>query len=223
MEKIPLVIVGAGGFGREVHDVVEAINEDAAIRGGQSFDFLGFIDNHVAEPELVAERGAAYLGGDEVLATLAADTRYVIAIGDGRVRRDIDERASRLGLEPAVLIHPTAAVGKHLIALGPGAIICSHVSLTTNIRLGRHVHINLNSTVGHDVVLGDYVTVNPGVTISGNVVLSDEVMMGTGSSIIQGKTVGAGSVIGAGASVVRNIGPGVTAVGIPAKAIGARL
>ena len=217
----PLVIIGAGGFGREVHDVVEAINENASA-ATTKFDFLGFIDSHPQNLELLADRGAL-LGGDEALATLPHGTRYVIAIGDGRIRRAIDEEARALGLVPAILIHPEATMGRHHMEIGPGSIICSHVSLTTNIRLGRHVHLNLNVTVGHDTLLGDYVTINPGATISGNVVLEDEVMIGTGASVIQGKTVGYGSVIGAGSAVIRNIPAGVTAVGIPAKAIGARL
>jgi sugar O-acyltransferase (sialic acid O-acetyltransferase NeuD family) len=217
----PLVIIGAGGFGREVHDVVEAINENAKTSAAQ-FDFLGFIDNHPRNLELLTDRGTL-LGGDEVIATLPLSTRYVIAIGDGRVRRSIDMKAEALGLVAAVLIHPESTMGRHNMDIGPGTIICSHVSLTTNIQLGRHVHLNLNVTVGHDTRLGHYVTVNPGATISGNVSLEDEVMIGTGASVIQDKTVGHGSVIGAGSAVIRSIPAGVTAVGIPAKAIGVRL
>lgn len=219
--KTPLVIVGAGGFGREVHDVVEAINDAAETSGYPGFDFLGFIDSHVADPLLLEKRGAVLLGGDDTLSTLPAGTQYVIAIGSGKIRRALDEKATALGLKAATLVHPAATIGKHLVELGPGAIICSHVSITTNIRLGRHVHLNLNVTVGHEAVLGDYVTVNPGARISGNVVLEDEVMIGTGAALIPGVTVGAGSVIGAGACVVRDIPGGVTAIGLPAKAIGA--
>jgi len=219
--KTPLVILGAGGFGREVHDVVEAMNDAAAISNDQTFDFLGFIDNQLADAGLLEERGAPLLGGDDVLDTLPAGTHYVIAIGDGRVRRALDEKATAIGLKAATLVHPAATVGKHLVVLGPGTIICSHVSITTNVRLGRHVHLNLNVTVGHEAVLGDYVTVNPGANISGNVILEDEVMIGTGAALIPGVTVGAGSVIGAGACVVRSIPSGVTAVGMPAKPIGA--
>lgn len=215
----PLVIVGAGGFAREVHDIVEAINE---IGDRETFTFLGFIDNHVENPDLLAERGPV-LGGDEVLQELSRATQYVIAIGDGRIRRKIDRVAMGLGLVPAILVHPAATIGRHGVIVGPGTIVGSHASLTTAITLGRHVHINLNVTVGHDTEFGDYVTVNPGATVSGNVVLEDEVTIGTGAAIIQGVTVGAGSMIGAGAGVVRNVPPGVTAVGTPAKSIGPRL
>jgi sugar O-acyltransferase (sialic acid O-acetyltransferase NeuD family) len=212
----PIVIVGAGAFGREVHDVIEAVNE---VDGDEGWDFLGFLDDNVENPDLLVGRGPV-LGGTSNLDSLPGGTRYVIAIGSGRVRRQIDENATTLGLEPAVLVHPAATMGRHGIHIGPGTIICSHVSLTTDIRLGRHVHLNLNVTVGHDAILEDYATVNPGATISGHVVLETEVMIGTNAAVIQGKTVGARSIVGAGASVVRSVPPSVVVVGVPAKALG---
>jgi hypothetical protein len=89
--------------------------------------------------------------------------------------------------------------------------------LTTNINLGRHVHLNVGVCVGHDAVLADFATVNPGATISGNVKLETQCTIGTGASVLQGVTIGRGSIIGAGAAVVRDIPPGVTAVGVPAR------
>ena len=93
---------------------------------------------------------------------LDQETRYVIGIGNGAVRRKIDRHATGLGLEAATLIHPRATLGRHLIQVGAGGVICAGVVLTTNIRLGRHVHLNLNVTVGHEAVIGDYVSIFPG-------------------------------------------------------------
>jgi sugar O-acyltransferase (sialic acid O-acetyltransferase NeuD family) len=214
----PLVIIGAGGFGREVHDVMEEINAKAVLTGRRAYRFLGFVDDGQPDAELLASRGP-FLGGLTELMHLPTDTEYVIAIGDGRVRQGIDQQVTKLGLNPATLVHPAATLGQHGIVIGPGSVICSHASLTTNIRLSRHVHLNLNVTVGHDAVIGDYVTVNPGATISGNVTLENECNIGTGAAVIQGVTVGRGAIIGAGAAVVNDIPPGVTAVGVPARAL----
>lgn len=212
----PLVIIGAGGFGREVHDVIEAINFEEKTAGASRFDFVGFLDDGAVDADLISDRGPL-LGGVAALTDLPSDVEYVIGIGSGAVKRKIDEFATRDGRSAPVLIHPAAWVGTYRNRIGPGSIICAHVSVTTNVTLGRHVHLNLNSTVGHDATIGDYVTVNPGVNISGNVTLEDGVNVGTGAAVIQGRTVGAGSTIGAGASVVRDIPPGVTAVGVPAR------
>jgi sugar O-acyltransferase (sialic acid O-acetyltransferase NeuD family) len=128
----------------------------------------------------------------------------------------LDERLSAAGFEAAVLVHPSATVGAD-VRLGPGTVVCAGARLTTNIQTGRHVHVNLGSTVGHDSTLGDYVTVNPLVAISGSVALGDEVMMGTHSAILQGLTIGARSVAGAGACVVKDVPPDTVVKGVPAR------
>jgi hypothetical protein len=159
MSATPLVIIGAGGFGREVHDVVDAINEHALRRdGAETLDVLGFLDDSPADGGLIGERGLTVLGPVSHLEDLAGDVQYVIAIGNGEVRRELDAWASGPGRLSPVLVHPNAVIGKHLITMAPGVVVCAGAILTTNIRLGRHVHINIGVTVGHDALLEDYVT-----------------------------------------------------------------
>jgi sugar O-acyltransferase (sialic acid O-acetyltransferase NeuD family) len=204
-----LIIVGAGGSGRETLDIVEAINGPDRV-----FEFLGFVDDGDAvDLDLLRRRGAPLLGGVELLRDL--DAAYVIAIGSGSARRALDAKLSAWGRIPVSLVHPAASIASE-VSLGPGAIITAGAKLTTNIRTGRHLHANLHATVSHDCVLGDYVTLNPGVHVAGNVILGDEVTCGIGAVIIQGRTIGARTTIGAGAVVVHDIAPGVTAVGVPA-------
>lgn len=205
----PLVIVGAGGFGREVLDVVEAINVRSP-----TFEFLGFLDDGAADEALLHARNARLLGTSQELAVI--DAEYLIGIGSPDARRMIDHRATGWGRRPAIAIHPAATIGSD-IRIGPGTVITAGSRLTTNIRLGRHVHVNINSTIGHDCLIGDYVTINPGANVSGSVNLQDGVTLGTGSAVIQGITVGRDTVVGAGAVVVRDLPPGIVAVGIPAK------
>ena len=197
-------------MGRETRDVIDAMAES-----GFAVEFIGYLDD--GHPDLALLEGAPILGRVKALGDLAGDVQYVIGIGIGSVRRKIDEKAASTRREAAVLVHPSAVIGKRSVVLAPGVIVCAHASLTTNIRLGRHTHINRNSAVGHDAVLGDYVTVNPGANISGEVVLEDEVNVGTGACVIQGRRVGARTVLGAGAAVVRDLPPDVVAVGVPAK------
>jgi sugar O-acyltransferase (sialic acid O-acetyltransferase NeuD family) len=213
----PLVIVGAGGFGREVLDVVEAINEHYSTTGFAPWDVLGFVDDGSPDQELIDDRGVPFLGPVEKLAAMPPETQYVIGIGSGPVRRRIDESASESGRTAATLVHPTTVIGRHRITIGAGSVICANVAITTNVALGRHVHLNLGVTVGHDAVLGDYVTANPNVSISGGVTLEDEVNMGTGSIVIPGRRIGARTIIGAGATVVGDLPCDVTAVGVPAR------
>lgn len=215
MTTTRVVIIGAGGFGREVHDILIDAQDQGAMTG-QKYELLGFLDDGKPDAGRLERIGASYLGPVSMLAELDKASRYSIGIGAGAVRRRLDEYASSLGLEPVTLIHSSATFGRD-VRIGCGAVICAGVRLTTNITLGRHVHLNLNSTVGHDAILGDYVTVNPLAAISGDVTLEDEVTIGTTASVNQGLTVGERSVIGAGGSVAKNIPAGVVAVGVPAS------
>lgn len=209
----PVVIVGCGGFGREVRDVIDACSAD-----GANWDFLGYLDEDPSASNLaaVAQSQDHVLGGLDWLDRAPKGTHVFIGIADGDVRARIDQRLVRLGLPSDVLVHPSATAGRH-VTLGPGTIVCAGVRMTTNIRLGRHVHVNLNCTVGHDCVLGDYVTVNPLVAISGNVVVGPGTMLGTHAAVLQGLRVGAGSTVGGSALVVKDVPDGVVVKGVPAR------
>jgi sugar O-acyltransferase (sialic acid O-acetyltransferase NeuD family) len=206
----PLIVIGGGGHAREIIDVVDAIN-----RADEVFEFIGFAaDEYYNEPEM-SSRGAKYLGG--VDATLRdIDAEYVIGIGSGEARREIDRIATAHGREAAVLVHPQSSMGFG-VELGPGAVVTAGVRLTTEVKLGRHVHLNVNCTVSHDVRLDDYVTLSPGVNVSGWAHVHERVTMGTGSSAIDRVEIGAGTIVGAGATVVKSLPAGVTAVGTPAR------
>jgi acetyltransferase-like isoleucine patch superfamily enzyme len=105
------------------------------------------------------------------------------------------------------------------INIGEGCIICAGTILTVDFKLGNHVIVNLDCTIGHDAVLKDFVTLYPSVNISGYTVLEECVEMGTGSQIIQGLKVGDGTIVGAGSVVVKELPSECTAVGSPAKPI----
>ena len=207
----PLVIVGAGGHGREVLDIVEAINEIKP-----SLEFLGFLDDDPSFRESLARRGAKVIGPVADLSSI--DASYAIGRGSAQNRREIDRLASRHGRQPVSLRHPASTIGSD-VRLGPGTVVAAGARITTNVSTGRHVHVNVNATVSHDCALGDYVTLSPGSQLSGTVVAHDDVLLGAGAIVIQGVVIGAGSVIGAGACVVRDIPSRVVATGVPARVV----
>jgi len=204
----PLVIIGAGGHGREVLDVVDAINA-----GKPTFEVLGFLDDGSPDRALIEGRGCRVLGGS---LDLPDGVAYVVGIGTGGHRRAIDERLRERAPESPVLVHPDTTIGPD-VELGPGTVVAAGVRMGNHIRIGRHVHVNMNCTVHHDAVLQDHVTLSPGCHVNGNVTLGAGSFLGTGAVVIQGRTVGADATIGAGAVVVRDVPGGVTAVGVPAR------
>jgi sugar O-acyltransferase (sialic acid O-acetyltransferase NeuD family) len=209
MDLQRLVVLGAGGHGRELLDVVEAVNARAP-----TFEFLGFVDDGEVDKVILGRRHVPLLGDRSALGSLGA--RVLLGIGYPAPRR-----AAALGLEafcgetPSV-VHPAATMGGDVV-LGPGAIVAAGARLTTNVRLGRHTHINVNTTISHDVRIGDFVTVSPGAQVSGNAVLDAGVFIGAGATILQGVRVGTNATVGAGAVVVSDVTPGATVVGVPAR------
>lgn len=114
-------------------------------------------------------------------------------------------------------ISPKAYVNN--LTLGVGNFICAGVIITTNVKIGNHVHLNLQTTVGHDSVLGDFVTTAPSVNISGNVTIGKGVYLGTKSCIREKISICDNVVLGMNAGVVSDIEESGVYVGTPAKKI----
>ncbi len=208
----PLVIVGAGGFGRETLDVVEAIN---AASQRPMWTLLGVVDDSPSEVNLnrLKVREVPLLGGVDAV---PSDAWVAIAIGAPQTRARLAAELAGRCAGFATLVHPTAVVGS-VNRIGEGTIVCAQASIGTNVVLGRHVHLNPHAVIGHDACLDDCVSVNPNATISGECVVQAEVLIGAGATVLQGLHLASGTVVGAAACVVRDVtDPGVI-VGVPAQ------
>jgi len=148
-----LVVVGAGGHGRELLNVIDAMNGVNPI-----FDVVGVVNEGGDPGDILARRGIPFLGGHEALSTVAADA-YALGLGSPDARRNVDLLASGEGLACVSLIHPTALLGSDL-RLGPGFVAADYAQVTMNVSAGRHVHINIAANVSHDCELCDYVTLS---------------------------------------------------------------
>lgn len=211
--KQELVIFGAGGFGREVLQVVRDLNEVTS-----TWECLGFIADGAAD-EAPPVAGLPVLGGIHWLRT-HPDVQVVIAVGSSCARRKIVQRIADAGCTNrfATLVHPRAWKGAG-VEVGAGSVICAGALITTDIRIGEHVHVNIGSTIGHDAVLEDFSTLNPSVNVSGNVHIGTGSEIGTGSVLIPHCRVGAWTIVGAGAVVTASLNGNATAVGAPARII----
>lgn len=206
----PLVIVGAGGLGREVAWLVEELNSDS-----KRYEFVGFVDDKATE----TVEGYPVVGTlDEWLRNPDPRVQVVCAIGDPFIRHRVIERVKTANVSFATLVHPSVRMSRW-VELGPGTIVCANTSFTTNIQIGAHSVFNPDCTVGHDTSLGDFTSVMPGAHLSGDVVCGTGNYFGAGSVVSNRVTIGSWSVIGAGAVVVKDLPSGVVAVGVPARPI----
>lgn len=209
MQKI--VILGAGGFAREVLDIFMALNAVSP-----QYEILGFIDENPAHWGMQLN-GYPVLGGFDWF-DAKEGVQTICGVGNPAVRRKLIQRAVARGLTFCNAIHPTAALTP-FVELGKGVVIAAGCILTNQIKIGNHVHINLDCTIGHDCVIEDFCTIAPGVHISGNVHIKTGCDIGTGAVIIQGLTIGEWSIVGAGAVVIKDIPDNTTSVGVPAKVV----
>ena len=206
-----IVIIGAGGVGREVSLIIQQINELE-----QTWNLLGFIDDNTDNWGKVIN-GNSVIGGIDSLEFLSNDTYIVIAIANYKVKKNIVNKINNK-FKFATIVHPKVWIHDYM-TVGEGTIIYEGAILTANIEIGNHVIISPKCGVGHDSIIKDYVSLLWNVNVSGNDLIEEGVMMGSGSTVIQGKKIGKGSIIGAGAVVVNDIESFSTAVGVPAKVI----
>jgi len=206
----PIIIFGAGGLGREIKTIVDALPE---------WEVIGFCDDKRGVGTMVMN--APVLGNTDYLLQIQTEQHVVIGIGNPRTKSKVIEALhANPFLKFPTLIHPGAVLGDKLsIQIGAGTVITAGCILTTSIAMGNHVLLNLNTTVGHDVRIGDCTSIMPGVNIAGNVTIGEQVMIGSGANVINDVVIEDEAIVGAGSVVIRNVGKAVTVVGVPAKTI----
>lgn len=208
-----IVIIGAGGFAREVLDVLEACNQVKP-----SYEMLGYIVEtpYVSPGTLINE--SPILGGFDWLQEYKDEVYVICGVGTPQHRRRLTLHAKGIGCRFCSTVHPSAVLTRR-VEMGEGVVITAGCILTNRIRIGDHVHVNLDCTIGHDSVLEDYVTLAPGVHVSGNVTLEEGCYVGTGANIIEKIRIGTWSIIGAGSTIIGNVLPNTTMVGVPGRRI----
>jgi sugar O-acyltransferase (sialic acid O-acetyltransferase NeuD family) len=211
-------LYGAGGFAREVMPIVgEHIPIMTQSNTGTSHQTY-FIENL---PRFKEVNGYPLISDKGFFEIECTGRFFNIAISDSKVRERIAKKSISKGAKP-FSIQSRHSVVYDRNEIGEGTILCAHTTITSNVKIGNFVHLNIYSYVAHDCVIGDYVTFGPNVHCNGNVHIKNHVYVGTGAVIKQGSLskpliIGEGAVIGMGAVVTKNVPPFTVVVGNPAK------
>ena len=194
-------IIGIGGFGKEIF---------WSLSQQERQNLMFFVDDNY------------YKEGSANILPLSKFDPYeyevVVAIADSTTRERI---VNSLPPETKYFthIHPSVQIHGDDVVIGEGSIICAGTIITCNVNIGKHTHLNLITTVGHDCEIGDYFTTAPGVQISGNEKIGKRVYFGTRSCIKQKLKVCDDVIIGMNSGVVKDITNPGTYIGTPAKKI----
>jgi sugar O-acyltransferase (sialic acid O-acetyltransferase NeuD family) len=204
-----LLIYGAGGLGREVLSLVNATD---------SYEVKGFLDDGISKGTFI--KGVKVLGGCSELPFFDQPINLVLALGSPSLKLALLKKINRSKVTFPILRHPSVVLqDASAIEIGEGTILCAGSILTTDIRIGSHVLINLNCTIGHGVHIGTASSIMPGVNIAGEVSVGAAVLIGSGANVINKVKLGDHSTIGMGSVVLRDVAEGITVVGAPAKPI----
>lgn len=205
-----LIIWGASGHGKVVLDVVRA-------QGG--FTSIVFIDD--ASRKLSGEfQGCRVAGARTELASLRTSgyAHFVVAIGCNAARAECFQAARRIGIEPATLVHPTAAVSQSA-TIGRGTVVMPNAVINPDSVIGANCIINSGAIVEHDCCIADHVHLSPGVVLGGGVRVCAYSHIGLNASVLPEIEVGERAIVGAGAVVLEWVAPGDTVAGVPAKSL----
>ena len=206
-----LVIIGAGGYGREMYGA-----SLGAVGFGTEFDVKGYLD---AKAD-VLDGFAGYppvIGSPETYKPEPDDV-FISALGSISSRRHCVKLIAERGGKFISIIHRTAFLGPN-VTVGVGSFVAHNVVLTADVHVGDHVAVFHNASIGHDTVLEDYSHVYALCSLGGSVRLGEGAVVYPGSVVTPRKTIGVGAVVGAGSTVLLNVKDGVTVFGSPAKPV----
>ena len=203
-----LLVFGAGGHGRVVADAAEA---------GGRWSEIAFVDDKY--PSLLVSGDYPVVGASSDIFSLQKSwDAMVIAVGDNKLRLELQQKASSHGFAIATIVHPSAQIARQ-VAIGEGSVVLANAVINTGSRLGKGVILNTSATIDHDGMVGDGVHISPGAHLAGGVVVADNAWVGIGAVIINGINIGEDATVAAGASVIRDVAAGQVVAGVPAMVL----
>lgn len=202
-----IVVIGRGGHSKVISDMI--LSE-------QDNEIVGFLDDKYEDVRLIENIYYGPISSVNRLIDYFDDIKFVIAIGDNKIRQSIVQRLNLSEESYVTLIHKSAVISPSA-KIDYGTVVMPNAVINADTKIGIHSIINTGSIIEHDSIVDDYSHVCPGVTLTGTVQMGEGVYVGAGTTVIPNINIGNWSIIGAGATVITDIPSYCTAVGIPAK------
>jgi sugar O-acyltransferase (sialic acid O-acetyltransferase NeuD family) len=206
MSKEKIVVLGAGGHAKVIIDIIEK---------NPNQEILGVYDDFKIDQNILFYR---VKGNTQKLIEdgKRENAKFIVALGSNQLRQEKFELLLKVGLIPAIAIHPSSSISPHT-TIGLGSAVMAKVAINPGTIVGRNVIINTCASLDHDNMIGDHAHVAPNATLCGNVHVGERTWVGAGVTIIEGIAVGKDCLVAAGATVVRNVFDQQRVAGVPAK------
>jgi sugar O-acyltransferase (sialic acid O-acetyltransferase NeuD family) len=206
-----LIIIGAGGFGREVYSL--ALD---CIANGSLLNIKGFLDSNPTA--LASYENYPPILNNEIEYKPQEEDVFIIALTSIVGKRNCYNEIISKGGEFISIIHPTAIIMQN-ITVGMGCIIGRNCYIGNDCEIGNFVTTNYGAVVGHDNKIGDFSHIGPRSFIGGSTKIENEVTIYAMATIINNVIVKKRSVVGAGSVVIKNVEECTSVLGNPAKVI----
>lgn len=195
--------MGCGGHGKVVADIAIKCKNYAEIF---------FLDD---KPVFQEWQGIKVLGNSKFLDFKENDEVFV-AIGNSKIREDLQKYYKNQGIKIAVLIHPQAVIGRETV-VKEGTVIMAGAIVNCSTIIEEGSIINTGATVDHDNKIGKFSHISVGAHLAGTVKVGNYVWIGAGAIVKNNIEICDESVVGAGAVIVNDINKKGIYVGVPAK------
>lgn len=204
-----MLIAGAGGHAEEILGIFAELNQDKDIY---------FFDDYAANIATTVFNTFSILKSEEEVRNLfKQDNRFVIGVGNPKLREQISNKLQSYGGELVSIISPKANIGKYSVTVEKGLNILTQATITQNVFVGEGSLIHINTIIHHDCVIGKYCEISPNATVLGKVKMGNYCSIGAGAIILPGIQLGNNVIVGAGAVVTKNISDNQLVKGVPAK------
>jgi acetyltransferase EpsM len=202
-----IAIIGQGGHSKVIQDIVQS---------NVGYQIVGYLDDKFKKVTIKDHVHIGPISSVYELIDQCNNIRFVIAIGNNKVRQSITQKLDLPVEYYATLIHKSAVISPSA-KIGYGTVVMPHAIVNADTKIGHHTIINSCSVIEHDNTIGDFVHVSPNVTLAGDTKIEEGTHVGAGATVIPGVRIGSWSTIGAGATVINDLPANCTAVGVPAR------
>lgn len=205
-------LYGGGGHARVVLDILRS----------RQIPVAAILDDHPDEGLKEIYGVPIYPAAEELELISRERSRWIVAIGDNRIRQQVVERLSEMGFQFTKAIHPSAQIGPG-VRICPGTVVMANAVINANTLIGYHSIVNTGATIDHECAIGDYCHIAPGCSLCGTVKVRDGGFLGVGTTVCPGMEIGRYTTCGAGSVVVKSLPEHVLAYGCPAKIVSSKV